>query len=102
MIWCFNTGDIRAWSNRNYFNFSIDFILDSLDKQIQHIHIADASGIDGEGLPIGTGDVENLSLIKKAMSFDCLKVIEVWQGHLNNGEGFRRAITKLVELYEKD
>ena len=87
---------------RNYFNFSTDYIIDSLDNQIQHIHIADASGIDGEGLPIGTGDAENLSLIKRSMNFDCLKVIEVWQGHLNNGEGFRSAITKLVELYEKD
>ena len=87
---------------RNYFNFLTGYIIDSLDSQIQHIHIADASGIDGEGLPIGTGDAENLSLIKRSMNFDCLKVIEVWQGHLNNGEGFRSAITKLVELYEKD
>ena len=86
---------------RNYYDFSAHSIIDDLKKQIQHIHIADASGIDGEGLPVGDGDFENIDLIKKMLSYDCLKVIEVWQGHLDNGAGFRKEIIKLTEIYEK-
>ena len=85
---------------RNYFNFSTDLLLNSLANQVEHVHIADALGIDGEGLAIGSGEAENLALIKKSLDFDCIKVIEVWQGHLNNGAGFREALTKLTQLYE--
>ena len=86
---------------RNYFNFSTDLLLDSLDGQVEHVHIADAIGVDGEGLAIGSGNTENLPLIKKSLNYDCIKVIEVWQGHLNNGSGFREALIKLTKLYEE-
>ncbi|HHB91800.1 MAG TPA: hypothetical protein ENK59_01130, partial [Thioploca sp.] len=85
---------------RNYYHFSTDLLLDSLKNNIRHIHIADAIGIDGEGLDIGTGEPENIKLIKDALEYDCIKVIEVWQGHLNNGAGFRNALIKLTEMYE--
>ncbi len=86
---------------RNYFDFSTDSIVNELASQIKHIHVADAIGIDGEGLAIGDGDTENLVLIKKLLNYDCMKVIEVWQGHLDNGAGFRDEIIKLAEIYEK-
>lgn len=86
---------------RNYYNFSTDEIINNLTKQVRHIHIADAIGIDGEGLAIGDGDFENITLIKQMLGYSCLKVIEVWQGHLNNGAGFREAIIKLTNMYEK-
>ncbi len=86
---------------KNYFNFSMKSLVDIIGKQVKHIHIADAVGFDGEGLPIGTGDVDNMPLIKESLHYDCMKVIEVWQGHLNNGAGFKEALIKLTELYEK-
>jgi len=86
---------------RNYYDFSADSIINDLKDQVQHIHIADAVGIDGEGLAIGDGDLENVALIQKVLNYDCLKVIEVWQGHLDNGAGFRKEIIKLTEMYEK-
>jgi sialic acid synthase SpsE len=86
---------------RNYYDFSADSIINDLKEQVQHIHIADAVGIDGEGLAIGDGDFANVALIQKVLNYDCLKVIEVWQGHLDNGAGFRKEIIKLTEMYEK-
>jgi sialic acid synthase SpsE/sugar phosphate isomerase/epimerase len=86
---------------RNFYDFSADQMIDSLSDNIQHIHIADATGIDGEGMAIGTGDPKNMSLIKKSMNYNCMKVVEVWQGHLDNGAGFRKALTKLTKIYEK-
>ena len=86
---------------RNYYDFSADSIINDLKEQVQHIHIADAVGIDGEGLAIGDGDFENSALIEQVLNYDCLKVIEVWQGHLDNGAGFRKEIIKLTEMYDK-
>ncbi len=81
------------------FNFSSKNVIDDLKSNIQHIHIADAIGYDGEGVAFGMGDIKNQNAIHSAMKFECIKVIEVWQGHLNNGAGFAQAINSLDERY---
>jgi N-acetylneuraminate synthase len=87
---------------RNKYDFSADTIIGELKDNIRHIHIADAIGIDGEGLAIGDGNPENMELFKDLLRYDCMKVIEVWQGHLNNGQGFRQALVTLTEMYENE
>ncbi len=64
----------------------------------KHFHLADAEGIDGEGLQIGSGEIKNFSKIvnKKGM-----KIIEVWQAHHNNGNGFLEALNMLYKQYNK-
>lgn len=81
-------------------DFNASGVVDSLANHIQHIHIADAAGIDGEGLSFGEGDTKNMAALKKAFDFDCLKVIEVWQGHLDNGAGFSKALNDLETLFK--
>lgn len=66
---------------------------------VGHIHIADASCIDGEGLTFGHGDTEYIALFVRALDFERLKVIEAWQGHLDQRAGFRTAIMQLREIY---
>ena len=83
---------------QNYFKFSANLILDELKSKIKHIHIADAAGIDGEGLPIGKGELKNTQLLKKILGLNCLKVIEVWQGHLDNAAGFKEEVIKLTAV----
>ena len=73
-------------------------IFKDLLSKSKHIHIADSSGIDGEGFEIGSGDQMNLSYIKKAIDHTDQKVIEVWQGHLDNYFGFRKAIRSIYNL----
>lgn len=85
---------------RNFFGFSAEAVIQELQSNIQHVHIADAAGIDGEGLAIGEGEPENVNMIRNALNFDCLKVIEVWQGHLDQGAGFRKALLTLSSLYD--
>ena len=72
----------------------------TLLKNSQHIHIADAKGIDGEGIEIGSGDKENLNYIKRVLQNPNQKVIEVWQGHLDFYAGFRKALKTLSTLIE--
>ena len=64
-------------------------------------HIADARGVDGEGLQIGEGDVdfallgEQLSTWAPNVGF----VPEIWQGHKNDGEGFWVALDRLEKWF---
>lgn len=83
---------------RNALGFSAHDIVNRLASNINHIHIADAAGIDGEGLAIGDGEPENIQLIKRMLDFDCIKVIEVWQGHLDKGAGFYNALVAMSQL----
>ena len=59
--------------------------------------IADASGVDGEGLQIGNGTVDfnNILKIIKKSRCDQSFIPEIWQGHKNYGEGFWIALKKL-------
>ena len=81
------------------FDFNAVNMVDSLLSLIQHVHIADAEGIDGEGLHFGEGDPKNMAAIAAVMKINCMKVIEVWQGHLDDGAGFVKALNKLPELF---
>jgi sialic acid synthase SpsE/sugar phosphate isomerase/epimerase len=62
-----------------------------------HLHIADASGVDSEGLQIGDGEIDFYALgeaIKKYAPYVSW-IPEVWQGHENQGEGFWLALQRL-------
>ena len=64
-----------------------------------HLHIADSIGIDGEGVMIGEGDISNKPYLKKAFNTKKTKVLEVWQGHLNNFRGFRESLSKTLNYF---
>jgi len=80
------------------FKFNAKELLNRLAPQIEHLHLADSSGFDGEGMLFGEGDEGNNEVIKAALEIDCVKVIEVWQGHLNSYNGFAAALTKISEM----
>ena len=96
---CLDTAHLILGSN--YFGFNSTELVDSILPWIVHSHISDASGFDGEGLDFGVEGDKNMELIFKILNLDVVKVIEVWQGHLNNYEGFRKALISLKEKYEK-
>ena len=90
----------HLFMGRAYYGFSTETLLNNIRPLIQHIHIADSKGFDGEGIQFGEGEPQNLDILKNYIDTDCLKVIEVWQGHLDQGLGFREAITKLEKFYD--
>jgi len=63
-----------------------------LKPRVGHFHLADAEGVDGEGLDIGSGNIGDFSMF---LDSDKLKVIEVWQGHFHEGAGFLKALEAL-------
>jgi len=63
-----------------------------LKGRIGHFHLADAEGVDGEGLDIGSGNIGDFSMFLGSKK---IKIIEVWQGHFHDGVGFLKALDTL-------
>ena len=68
--------------------------MEALGDKILHIHASDARAPDQEGLQIGEGDV-NFSFLGMV---EVPILAEVWNGHLNEGAGFRTSIDRLLSL----
>jgi sialic acid synthase SpsE/sugar phosphate isomerase/epimerase len=84
----------------NYFKWSfIDFIK-KVGPFTTHLHIADAQGVDGEGLQIGDGDIDWISLwmIIDQYAKDATFIPEIWQGHINDGTKMWEALSKLEKI----
>ncbi len=81
----------------NYLNFDFYAYSEKIAPYVSHIHIGDAKGLNGEGLQIGSGEIdfERLSEILKKDCPDASFIPEIWQGHKNNGEGFWIALNNL-------
>lgn len=82
-----------------YFGFDILAELRKLLPVTVHLHIADAKGMNGEGVDLGEGDVDwkkawPMIIANPEMSF----IPEVWQGHKNFGAGFWKALNYLGSL----
>ena len=63
-----------------------------------HFHISDAKGFDFEGLHLFEGDLKKLGILSKLINNQKIKVLEPWQGHINDYEVFANEIKKLVRL----
>lgn len=82
-------------------HFGLDFqdALQSLLPHAAHLHVADALGVNGEGVLMGTGDVEWPATWRKISAWPKLSFIpEVWQGHKDHGAGFWSALEFLSAL----
>jgi len=62
-----------------------------------HLHVADASGVDGEGLQIRDGEIDfpTMGAIFKEEAPGASFIPEIWQGHKNGGQEFWRALELL-------
>ncbi|WP_080807595.1 N-acetylneuraminate synthase family protein [Desulfamplus magnetovallimortis] len=63
----------------------------------RHLHLADAYGLDGEGVQFGEGDIDLDKVMPVFSSYRGSWVPEIWRGHLNNGRGFLKAISILAQ-----
>jgi N-acetylneuraminate synthase len=73
-------------------NSSVDSWFEALAPFASHLHVADFKGEDGEGMQIGDGE---LKIFDRLLDSKKVKVLEVWQGHLDNGAGFKKALQNL-------
>ena len=71
--------------------------IEKLAPLSDHLHIVDAEGVDGEGPQIGDGEIDWPTTAKQLdrLSPGVPFIPEIWQGHVNNGEGFWTALDRL-------
>jgi N-acetylneuraminate synthase len=83
-----------------YHKISFKEFIEQIGLYTAHLHIADAKGVDGEGLQIGEGEIDFYSLAEDLEKYasQASFIPEIWQGHKNEGEGFWIALEKLERL----
>lgn len=94
---CLDTSHLLMGAN--YFSFDPFRILEVLENRIRHFHLADARGFDGEGYHIGRGEEAHLPFLLNVIKRPQVKVVEVWQGHLNLYSGFHLALESIAKEF---
>lgn len=84
----------------NHFDWDFYGVCSRIAPYCAHLHIGDSSGLNGEGLQIGEGDIDfnRLGAIFAAKCPETSFIPEIWQGHKNDGEGFLIALERLEGL----
>ena len=87
----------------NFQGASFDEFLNLVGPHVAHLHIADARGIDGEGLQIGDGEIDFLAMAKiiDKVAPKAGFIPEIWQGHKDSGYGFWVALDRLDNWFAK-
>lgn len=81
----------------NFLKIPLSEAVELLAPRSIHLHLVDGVGVDGEGVQVGEGDVDWAALGKqlRELTPDSSFIPEIWQGHINNGEGFFTALDRL-------
>lgn len=85
----------------NFKHESFKEFLEKVSQFAAHIHMVDASGVDGEGLQINEGDID-FSLVSSIFKSECPNasfIPEIWQGHKNDCKGFWVALERLEKHF---
>jgi N-acetylneuraminate synthase len=85
----------------NFKHESFKEFLEKVSQYAAHIHMVDASGVDGEGLQINEGDID-FSLVSSIFKSACPNasfIPEIWQGHKNDCKGFWVALERLEKHF---
>ena len=92
---CFDVSHSMLTSN--HYGYDFYEFAEKIAPFSSHIHMGDASGVNGEGLQIGEGEIDfnRLCKILKDKSTNSTFITEIWQGHKNDGAGFFIALEKL-------
>lgn len=95
---CFDLCHAQLYCNLKHKNI-IDFIK-TVKPYIEHLHIADAYGIHGEGIQVEEGDI-NFKAVIPALFKRYVKtwIPEIWRGHQNNFEGYYIALERLSKYF---
>jgi sugar phosphate isomerase/epimerase len=93
---CYDTSHALLYCNS--INQSLSEYTKNIQSLTRHLHIADAVGTTQEGLQIGEGNIDFDHLFEILNSVDSGFIPEIWQGHLNNGKGFCKALHKIEKI----
>ncbi len=95
---CLDTSHSKLACNHRKESFAT--FLQKVLPYTAHLHLADAAGVDGEGLQVGDGEIDWREFFSLAMPYsDSVTFIpEIWQGHKNGGEGAWVGLNRLEKF----
>jgi N-acetylneuraminate synthase len=96
---CYDTSHHKLycnWANVDFYEQAAVIL-----PYTSHLHLSDASGIDGEGLQICEGNIDWIKFFEVFGVYRGTMIPEIWRGHQRGGEGFLVAINRLSEAYFK-
>ena len=100
---CFDFSHTYMESKHSKIEFNKNFL--EIIKYTDHLHLSDSSSSSNEGLNIDDGNIDFDFSINKIFQIHNKNKItfipEVWQGHLNNGEGFRISLERIAKYLSK-
>ncbi len=101
---CFDTSHAKLYCNWAHKDFYQEVRI--LLPHIRHLHLADAAGLDGEGLQIGEGTIDWAHFFRvirpgQPDGYSGTMIPEIWRGHQRQGEGFLIAMQRLSAAYFK-
>jgi N-acetylneuraminate synthase len=96
---CFDTSHSKLYCNWAHIDFYEQ--VKTLLPYTHHLHISDGSGLDGEGLQIGDGNIDWVRFFHLTKDYRGTMIPEIWRGHQHSGQGFILAIHRLSEAYFK-
>jgi len=81
----------------NEYGYDLEEFLKSNGEFIEHLHLVDALNHNSEGLQIEEGGIDWKTTINLLNEYspNSSFIPEIWQGHLNNGSGFWKALDRL-------
>ncbi len=96
---CLDVSHSKLAANHRSQPFSTTVSL--LAPYAEHLHLVDAVGVDGEGVQVGEGDIDwpELAMLLDRYAPQASFIPEIWQGHVNNGEGFWIALERLEQWF---
>ena len=99
---CLDTSHAKLYTNLTKADYS-DYIKKAAPFAT-HLHIADAYGVDGEGIQIAEGEIDFnkvFSILNKNRDLKKMTwTAEIWQGHLNDCAGFFKGFQRLRKVKE--
>ncbi len=91
---CYDTSHAKLWCN--YADKNLYEHAKTLRPYTEYLHVADAIGVDGEGIQIGEGEIKFESIMSLYEDFDGPIITEIWRGHERRGRGFKQAAEHLL------
>ena len=97
---CIDTAHLGMFCN--YSNRDFWSSLTTTMEVCSHLHIGDFYGTNGEGILLGHGELPLTNITDFIFKHSRMTwIIETWQGHHNNGEGFARELELLKRTYHR-
>ncbi len=96
---CFDVSHSKLAAN--HLGLAFSEATDLLAPHTEHLHLVDATGVDGEGVQVGEGEIDWPLLAEQLARHapDAGFIPEIWQGHVNDGEGFWIALDRLEQWF---